>query len=221
MRSRQEIKAIAKAAMKEQRATSILALLLVGLLAGAGGFVSGLFFFVPFFGIVLMYASIFFIGMPLAVNAVGIYIKIYKRQLASANELLSNFPINYLRKVGGMAWMMLFTMLWSLLFFIPGIIKGISYSMTASILADCPNVNAKQALKLSMRMTDGHKMDLFVMQLSFIGWTMLSMLTCGILSIVFVGPYMSTTSAGYYVELREKAIANGVIDRAELEGRLQ
>jgi len=221
MKSRQEIKAIAKSAMKDQRSTSILTLLIVGLIVGAGGFVGGLFALIPFLSLLIIYGTLFFIDFPLIVNSSGIFTKIYNKEQASANELFSNFSVNYLRKVGGIAWMMLFTMLWSLLFFVPGIIKGLSYSMTPYILANNPNVTAKQALKLSMRMTNGHKMDLFVMQLSFIGWHMLGILTCGILSLIFVAPYQSTTSAGYYVELRDKAIASGVIDASELSGKLQ
>ena len=88
--------------------------------------------------------------------------------------------------------------------------------MTPYILADCPNVTATEALKLSMRMTAGHKGKLFVMHLSFIGWTLLSALTCYILLIVHVGPYMNATLAGYYVELRDKALAEGIITPEEL-----
>lgn len=117
--------------------------------------------------------------------------------------------------------MALFTCLWSMLFAVPGVIKGISYSMTPFILAECPNVNAKEALKISMRMTNGYKMELFVMYLSFIGWMMLSVLTLHILLIVFVGPYMETTMAGYYIELRDKALADGIIQAEELQVSLQ
>jgi len=167
-----------------------------------------------------MYGGIFFVAFPLSVNATENFTKIYKNEQAVAQDVLSNFKVNYLRKVGGMAWMMLFSFLWGM---IPvyGIIKAISYSLTPYILANNPNVPAKQALKLSMRMTEGHKMDLFVMQLSFIGWHILGLLTCGILLIGFSLPYHSTTTAGYYVEIRDKALASGVINEAELNGRLQ
>ena len=221
MKTRQEIKATAKGAMKAQRGTSIVTLLLVMVVAGGVGFVAGIISaIVAFLGMLLMWGAIFFVALPLAVNSNAIYVKIYKGEQASANELFSNFKDNYMRKVGGMAWMMLFEALWM---FVPiyGIVKAISYSMTPYILANNPNVTAKQALKLSMRMTDGHKMDLFVMNLSFFGWHMLGMLTCGILSIAFTLPYHSTTSAGYFVELRNKAISTGVIHESELTGRLQ
>ena len=222
IKSRQEIKAIAKAAMKQQRGTSIVALLLAVLIGGVLGAISGVISIAqPLFGALVMFGVIFFIAVPLSVNLNGIFIKIYNKENASANELFSNFSVNYLRKVGGMAWMALFTYLWTLLLVIPGIIKGYAYSMTPFILADCPNVPAKEALKLSMRMTNGHKMKLFIFDLSFIGWLLLGTLTLHILTFAFVLPYYQTAYTGYYVELRETAIANGIIDRAELEGRKQ
>ena len=93
--------------------------------------------------------------------------------------------------------------------------------MTPYILADCPDVKAKDALKLSMRMTNGHKGKLFVLLLSFYGWMLLSSLTFGILLIVFVAPYMEATMSGFYLELRDQAIASGAISAEELQGRLQ
>ena len=167
-------------------------------------------------GMLILYAAMFFVGLPLEVHACGIFIKIYNRIPASVSELFSNFSVNFLRKVGGMLWMALFIFLWMLLFIIPGIIKALAYSMTPYILADCPNVTAREALKLSMRMTNGHKMDLFVLGLSFIGWFILGALTLHILTVVFVLPYMYTTYAGFYTELRNKALATGAISHAEL-----
>ncbi|MCL2068872.1 MAG: DUF975 family protein [Oscillospiraceae bacterium] len=159
-----------------------------------------------------------FIIMVLAVNiSGGTFVKIYSRETTTVGEPFSNLSVNFFRKVGGMYWMALWTTLWTLLLVIPGIVKSYAYLMTPYILADCPNVKATEALKLSMRMTNGHKMELFVMTLSFIGWALLSVLTFGILWIVYVGPYMETAFAGYYVELRDQALASGLIDRSELE----
>ena len=241
MKSRQEIKALAKQGMSHQRGVSILILFLFVLIFYAGGVIGGaisgtstamsMMFVDPhnvdpmvlagpgiFLGMLVTYATLFFIDLPLIVNMCGTYIKVYTREETSVGEMFTNFPVNYLRKVGGMAWMLLWVYIWSLLFIIPGIVKGIAYSMTSFILAQYPNVTARQALKLSMRMTKGYKGRLFVMYLSFIGWMMLSVLTLGILYIVYVGPYMYTTMAGFYVELRDNAIASGAIHQSELEG---
>jgi uncharacterized membrane protein len=100
---------------------------------------------------------------------------------------------------------------------VPIFIKTLAYFLAPYILADCPGVKARDALKLSIRMTDGHKGKLFVMSLSFIGWILLSVLTLGILYVVYVGPYMYATFAGYYEELRGNALALGVVQPEELE----
>lgn len=125
---------------------------------------------------------------------------------------------NYPRKLGGSLWMILFVFLWSLLFIIPGLIKGISYSMTQYILADCPNVKATDALKLSMRMMKGHKWEYFVLGLSFLGWGLLSALTLGILGIFFTGPYMRSSFAQYYLEVRDQALRTGAVTQGQLDG---
>ena len=101
---------------------------------------------------------------------------------------------------------------------IPIMIKTLSYSMTQYILASNPNVKATDAIKLSMRMTRGHKGKIFVMWLSFIGWNILDVFTIGILGIFYVNPYMYASLAGQFVELRSLAVANGVIHPSELDG---
>ena len=107
--------------------------------------------------------------------------------------------------------MMLFTWLWSLLFFIPGIIKTYSYSMTMYILADLPEIGAKDALRLSMRMMQGHKWELFVMQLSFLGWMILGLFTFNLLNILYTIPYMQLSSAGFYASVKQDAIDRGIL----------
>ena len=116
----------------------------------------------------------------------------------------------YLRRVGGYAWMMLFTFLWSLLFVIPGIVKAYSYALTPYILAKYPEVQAKEALKVSMKIMDGKKAELFVLQLSFIGWAMLAGITFGLLGIFFVIPYMAITDTLWYKRTMESAIETGL-----------
>ena len=212
MKSRQEIKALAKSAAAEQRRVGILTLFLYTVIVLAGA----IFNLFPPVGSLIVLATVAFIDFPLGVGVEGVFIKIFNREKTSVGEMFSSLSVNYMRKVGGMLWMMLFIYLWTFLLIVPGIIKAFAYSMTPYILADCPNVNAKEALKLSMRMTDGHKGKLFVLMLSWIGWGLLNVLTLGLLGIFFLNPYMSTTGAGFYVELRDQAIANGKIEQSEL-----
>jgi uncharacterized membrane protein len=125
---------------------------------------------------------------------------------------------NYPRKLGGSLWMALFIFLWSLLLLIPGLIKTISYSMTQYILADCPEVRAEDALKLSMRMMNGHKWEFFVLLLSFIGWGLLTILTFGILEVFYVGTYRNSSFAVYYLEIKREALRTGAVTREQLDG---
>ncbi len=115
----------------------------------------------------------------------------------------------YLRRVGGMAWMDLFIFLWSLLFGIPGIVKSYSYAMTPYILAKYPEIPAKEALKLSMKIMHGRKAELFVLQLSFIGWSILSLFTMELLSLFFVAPYMIITEILWYKNVMKEVTESG------------
>ena len=109
-----------------------------------------------------------------------------------------------------------FTWLWSLLFVIPGIVKSYSYAATPYILGRYTNVTAENAIKISMRIMNGHKMDLFILQLSFIGWQLLGVLTFGILNIFWVTPYQYIATAGCFDEFLAEAIESGRVDAGEL-----
>lgn len=95
----------------------------------------------------------------------------------------------------------LFTFLWSLLFVIPGIIKSYSYSMSMYILAENKGKPALECINESKAMTEGHKMDLFVLSLSFIGWALLGTITFGI-AYIWVLPYMQATFTNAYLSLK-------------------
>ncbi|NTV89393.1 MAG: DUF975 family protein [Clostridiales bacterium] len=83
---------------------------------------------------------------------------------------------HYMGIVGSMLLKGIQNFLWFLLFVIPGIVKGYAYSMVPYILSENPNVGAKRAIKISNDMTYGHKVDMFVLDLSFIGWFLLGAL---------------------------------------------
>ncbi len=96
-----------------------------------------------------------------------------------------------------------FTFLWSLLFWIPGIVKGLSYSMAYYVLAENPEMTAREALNESKAIMEGHKMELFVLYLSFILWDILVVFTFGIAS-VYVLPYQSATVANFYQKIKRQ-----------------
>lgn len=98
----------------------------------------------------------------------------------------------------------LYTFLWSLLFIIPGIIKGCySYAMTEFIIKDDPTISADAAINKSIKMMSGRKMDLFLLDLSFIGWILLAILSCGI-GFLWLSPYMLAARAAFYEDIKQQ-----------------
>lgn len=140
------------------------------------------------------------------------------REKLDIGEMFTCFKVNYMDNVLMMFLKGLYISLWSLLFIVPGIVKSYAYRMAEFIKGENPNIPANRAIELSKIMTDGHKGDLFVLDLSFIGWNLLSLFTCGILSIVYVGPYYNAAIAFAYEELKAEAIASGKISAEELGG---
>ncbi|MDL2205695.1 DUF975 family protein [Eubacteriales bacterium OttesenSCG-928-N13] len=100
--------------------------------------------------------------------------------------------------------------------FILVIVKALSYSLVTSLMAEYPDIEAKQVIKLSVRMMNGYKRDMFVMSLSFLGWEVLSALTFGVLHLLFVGSYMQTAMEGLYTEIRNRAVYDGIVSLEEL-----
>lgn len=96
----------------------------------------------------------------------------------------------------------LFTMLWSFLFIVPGIIKAYEYWMIPYLLAEDPEMGYREAFERSKEMMYGHKLDTFMLECSFFGWYIVSVFTCGILGIFYVIPYANLTRAELYHTLK-------------------
>ena len=103
----------------------------------------------------------------------------------------------------------IFTMLWSLLFIIPGIVKALSYSMAMYIKVDHPDYDWKQCIDESQRMMQGHKGELFVLNLSFIGWMIVGACCAGIGGF-WVEAYMQAATSQFYENLRRSEITDRV-----------
>ncbi len=108
---------------------------------------------------------------------------------------------DYLHKVLGYFFMSLKIFLWCLLLFVPGIVMSFAYAMTPFILDEHPELSAWEASTRSREMMKGHKFDLFYLYLSFIGWGILSVLTCGI-GFIWLIPYMQMSVAAFYEDLK-------------------
>lgn len=94
----------------------------------------------------------------------------------------------------------LYIFLWTLLLIVPGIIKAFSYAMTPFIMADHPELSASEAINQSKAMMNGHKTELFVLNLTFIGWAILCALTFNIGNI-FLNPYKNAAYAVFYRQI--------------------
>lgn len=146
------------------------------------------------------------ISGPLALGSAYIYLNLTRGFGPDVNILFSGFQ----RFVDALVLTLLigiFTFLWSLLLVVPGIIKAISYSQAYYILAEHPEMSAKEALDESIAIMDGHKMDYFVLTLSFIPWMLLCSVTCG-LAILYVAPYMDATFVNFYNEIKSPVVMN-------------
>lgn len=108
----------------------------------------------------------------------------------------------------------LFTFLWSLLFVIPGIVKAYSYSMSKYVLAENKGKSARECIEVSKKMTNGKKADLFVLDLSFIGWLLLGAVTFGI-AFIWVAPYIQATKANVYNLLKPVAVVEDAVSAEE------
>ncbi len=145
-----------------------------------------------------------FLGNPVRVGSCAYFMKSReKMQSAGIGTLFwafENGRYNNIMKVMFMRWLHIF--LWSCLFIIPGIIKSYEYFLVPYILHDTPDIHYKDALAVSKEMMRGNKWRLFVLELSFIGWSLLGSLCCGV-GVLFLTPYIEATMAEFYVELRK------------------
>lgn len=152
------------------------------------------------------------ISGPLLFGLYSYYLKIQRKESASLDNLTSG--INHFLKtflLFNLTWIFIF--LWSLLLIIPGIIAALRYSMAYFILVDNPETDAMEAINQSKEMMEGQKLRLFWLSLSFFGWIILSLLTFG-LGFLVLTPYMITTFANFYEELKENKKYQGPISTA-------
>ena len=191
--NRSELKAKAKAQIKGKIGILFVITLIIGAVSCLAGFILS---FIPVGSIV----STVIITPAFALSVARVYLMLLDDKKPTINDAFSGFDDFWSAfKVSFLVG--LFTFLWSLLFVIPGIIKGISYSMSTYILAENKGKPALECIKESQAMTNGHKMELFVLGLSFIGWELLGVITFGI-AYIWVTPYMSATYANAYASLK-------------------
>ncbi len=190
MVNRQQIKANARQQIKGK----IGILFLINLVMVAISFAS---MFIPIFGN-LVYG--FFINPAFSVSIALIYLTLYKGADIMVGDVFEGFHYFWgALKISFFSCLIIFC--WSLLFLIPGIIKAYSYSMALFIYAENPDMGALEAMTRSQEMMKGHKMDFFVLNLSFFGWALLCAVTFGIAGI-YVAPYTSSATVNFYQAIK-------------------
>lgn len=195
MIDRAELKARARQMMSGNMGMLIVCMVIVGALAGVCSAI-------PYIGPVL---GICVLG-PLSLGEAYIYLNLTRGYEPDVNVLFSGFQ-RFTDTLVLTILMRIFIFLWSLLLFVPGVIKAISYSQAYYILAEHPEMSGKEALDASIEMMDGHKMDYFVLLLSFIPWLLLCTITCG-LAVLYVYPYMDATLVNFYRTIKQPAGGN-------------
>ncbi|MCI8735969.1 MAG: DUF975 family protein [Lachnospiraceae bacterium] len=195
MIDRAELKARARQMMSGNMGMLIVCMVIVGALAGVCSAI-------PYIGPVL---GICVLG-PLSLGEAYIYLNLTRGYEPDVNVLFSGFQ-RFTDTLVLTILMRIFIFLWSLLLFVPGVIKAISYSQAYYILAEHPEMSGKEALDASIEMMDGHKMDYFVLLLSFIPWLLLCTITCG-LAVLYVYPYMDATLVNFYQTIKQPAGGN-------------
>ena len=140
--------------------------------------------------------------IPATVGICAYYLKFVRGEELSLDLLKKYYPF-FIKLLLIDLLIFVFTLLWSLLFIIPGIIAAIGYSMSFFIAIDKEELDAMETVKESKRIMNGHKLDYFVLQLSFIGWILLAPFTLGILYIWLI-PYMTVAEVLFYEEIRNK-----------------
>lgn len=156
------------------------------------------------------------IGGPVTFAMEYIYLNVTtKSRMPLIEDCIIGFKgENFTRTFVGYLRYFVFTLLWSLLFVVPGIIKSISYSQMFFLMIEDEDLDPADAQRQSMAMMDGHKGEYFMLWLSFIPWILLCIVTLGI-AYIWVGPYMGTTFAEYHVRLMKKSDKKKIVAEAK------
>lgn len=140
--------------------------------------------------------------IPLSIAIVWFYLDLVREKNTDISQVFTIYTdVKVMLKVIGASIMVgIFTFLWSLLLLIPGIIKGLAYSQTFMLLKDHPEYSVFEAITESRRRMHGYKWKYFLLNLSFIGWGILCVISLGI-GFLWLTPYVYTSNATFYQNL--------------------
>lgn len=201
--TRAELKAQAKEQLKGNVWMLFLITIVAGILVGASSFVFGI--------------GEIFLGYPILFGAeVCVFMNITYGDKPEVGMIFEPFKKFYWKSIGIILLEALLICLWSCLLIVPGIIKAYSYSQAMYILNDNPEMGVVDCITESRRIMNGHKWDLFVLELSFILWILLGTVTFG-LAYIYVMPYMQLTMVNFYHRIKGTPAADAVDVAASAE----
>ena len=194
--SRKNLKEAAQRIFQRNYWPTVGTLVLITLLSGLTSAVGA----IPFIGWLASIAASVFVTLPLQVSQARFVLN-NRIGKGSTGDISYCFGPHYMNIVKTMFMQSLLISVWSLLLVVPGIIKAYELMMVPYIVAENPDIDYHTAMDRSKTTMNGHKMEAFVLGLSFIGWYILSGITFGLLGIFYVNPYVVQTMGEYYVSL--------------------
>jgi uncharacterized membrane protein len=194
-----------RAALKGNWGKAILISLIVSFLPAIGDLVSFAYDIVNNFEaelnitleiVILLYSVM---CLPLILGEMYYFINISRNKSGSVSDAFRFYADLkvFFKAIFSLVYVFLLIFLWSLLLIIPGIIKGLSYSMSLYLIIDYPDLKIKDAISLSKKMMNGYKWKYFLLNLSFTGWILLGIITLFI-GFIWIVPYISATNAAFY-----------------------
>lgn len=188
MKTSSELRAQAWGALSGKWGMAVVATLVYGV-------ISGVLSFIPF----VSWIATLLVSLPLAYGFTIMLLNVVRGSDVQLEAMGEGFK-DYGRILGTMLLSSVYQFLWMLLLIVPGIIKGYSYALTPYLLKDHPELKFNAAIEESMRLMSGNKMRLFLLDLSFIGWFLLGLITFGI-AFLWITPYWNTARAAFYEDL--------------------
>ena len=203
MKTNQEYKSLALAALKGNWPQAIVATSIV-LAISALSATASWYLTEPFSYVVPLLIGV--VAMPFVVGYANDFSRMfYMSDYAILKNVKEMTFEDGFRKLAGMFLMSLVTLLYTVALVVPGVIASLSLFLTPYLLQDYPEKSLVEVMRTSKAMMQGHKMQLFKLQLGFIGWMLLNVLTLGIGSL-WLFPYMMTAMAAFYQDVREQYI---------------
>ena len=190
LKQNSELRAEARVALTDKWVMGAVTTLVFGAVSGAASYI-------PVVGTIL-------VALPMMYGYSIVLLSVMRGGEMNIGGLFDGFN-DFGRIVGTKLLQAIYTFLWTLLLVIPGIIKNYSYAMTDFIPKDQPELANNAAIEKSMAMMDGHKMKLFLLDLSFIGWAILCLFTFGI-GFLFLQPYVQSAHAAFYEDLKAQTV---------------